>query len=299
MNAIALYFALLAPALYGLANVLDNFLVGKVFKNIPALIFYSELLNLLFIPLVWLVQRPHLPSLSMLPIFLAIGACDLLYLYPYYKALQADDTAVVSSLFSLGKIFVPLLAVMIVGEVLQISQYAGFGLVIISNLWLTVDLRRHHWRLRPAFFYMLLASFLVSLEVVLYKYLLERVDWGTGFVSAVLAGFMLSLSLLLMRPTRHRIVSGWGTFRKRFGVIALQEFFTISASASYTYATASLPATVVSGVGESQAFIVLMYALGFSKTFPRIFKEKIDGRSVLKKMVLFGLTVVGVWLIIR
>jgi len=295
----ALFFAFLAPALFGIANVLDNFLVGRLFKNIPALIFYSELLNLFFIAIVWILSPPDLSSWAMLPFFIATGACDVLYLYPYFKALQTDDTAVVSSLFALGKIFVPILAFFVVGETLTFSQYAGFMLVILSSVFLTLHLKKKQWRIRPAFFYMAIASLLISLEVVLYKYLFTNVSWSTGFIDSTLAAFLLSMLMLFIPPLRQNIIAGYTTFRRRFPLIAFQEFLTISATASFTYATSLLPATVISGVGESQSFMVLLYAVFFAPFFPKVFKEKIDGRSVRKKIVLFALTIIGVLLILN
>lgn len=294
----ALVFAFLAPALYGAANILDNFLVGKLFRKIPALIFYSELLNVLFIPFVWLFQTPELPSWNVVPIFLAIGACDMLYLYPYYKALQSDDTAVVSSLFSIGKIFVPILAFLIVGEVLTMAQYLGFALIITSSTLLTLSVKHGSLRLRPSFFYMLIASLLISLEIVLYKYLLENVSWSTGFVSSLLAAFGLAFLMLLVRRWRKDIMEGWSIFRRRFPLLAAEELLTVGATGSYTYATASLPATLIGGIAESQSFIVLLYAVLFSRFFPKVFKEKIDTRNVFKKISLFVLTIIGVALIL-
>jgi drug/metabolite transporter (DMT)-like permease len=292
------FFVFLAPALYGVANILDTFLAGKLFRQTSALIFYSELLNILFIPLVWLFEKPVLPGWDMVPLFLAIGACDVLYLYPYFQALREDDTAIVSSLFALGKVCVPILAFFIVGETLTLRTYVGFGLIIISSALLTLTVRGGSLKLRPSFFYMGIASLIISLELVLYKYLLGNVSWSTGFVSSTVAAFGLSFFMLVVPAWRRSIMAGWKTFSQRFHFLVLGEFLTIGASGSYTYATSALPATVVGGVGEVQPFIVLLYALLFSRFWPKAFKERIDARTVMRKFALFALTLTGVFLIL-
>ncbi len=79
--------AIFGPLFYGLANILDNYFVNKLFKHPAILVFYSSLINLLFLPLIFIFQLPKLPTLDMIPVFVIIGLIEIAYLYPYYKAL--------------------------------------------------------------------------------------------------------------------------------------------------------------------------------------------------------------------
>ena len=121
-----LLFALLEPILHGLANVIDNHFTNNLFKRTTTLVFFASFTNLLFLPIILILDFPTLITISQIPFFIILGLTGIGYLYPYYKALQNDDTSVVVSLFSLGKVFVPLLAFLLVGEILNTTQYLGF-----------------------------------------------------------------------------------------------------------------------------------------------------------------------------
>lgn len=69
----------------------------------------------------------HWLSAEVLPYAVAVSFISVFYLFPYYAALRETDTSVVAALFSLERVFVPLWAYLIVGEVVKPSQYVGFG----------------------------------------------------------------------------------------------------------------------------------------------------------------------------
>ena len=290
-----IFLAFLAPVLFGLANILDNYFVNRLFKNVTSLVFYATLLNLLFLPFLFFIQTPHLPAWNLIPAFIAVALVDILYLFPYYKALQHDDTSTVSSLFSLGKVFVPLLAFLFVGEVLHPTQYLGFFILILSSALITMEPGK--LKFNRSFMYMALSSLLIALETVIYKYIFTNVNWITGFTWALLFSFFLLLPLLMLKKTRASIRAQAHVFRKTFHLFALEELLTFGGFAAITYAISVASVTIVNAIGSFQPFFVLLYALIFSRLFPTVFKEKIDRISLLKKMVFFALMISGVILI--
>src|SRR3989338_6817845 len=201
-----LIIAFISPIFHGFASVLDNHLSNNLFKNTWTLTFYSVCFNSFFLPIVFFIDTPKFPSISLLPFFFLIGLIEVLYLYPYYKALQSDDTSVVSSLFSLGKIFVPLFAFLFIGEVLELTQYLGFFIIILGSATLTLN-NQGTLHLNKSFFYMLICSILLAIEAVTYKHLFENVSWGTGFFWPTLFSTMLVLPFLLVPKLRREIVS--------------------------------------------------------------------------------------------
>src|SRR3989344_6570196 len=159
-----LLIAFLAPAFYALSNVLDNFLANKKFKNPTTLAFYTSSFNILFLPVVFVFLNPKIPPVSALPILFLLGLINILYLYPYYKGLQSDDTSIAISFFGLGRIFIPILAFFIVGEVLMASQYLGVGLIVLSSTLLSLRGWRQNFKFSRAFWYIGLAAFILSFE---------------------------------------------------------------------------------------------------------------------------------------
>lgn len=257
--------------------------------------FYAVGINLFFIPLIFLIQRPELLPLQLLPVIIAISLIDVLYLFPYYKALQHADTSVVISLFSLGKIFVPVLAFLLVGEVLALFQYLGFFLIVLSGTFLTLDFRR--FRFTKAFWYMSLCSFLIALEVVLYKYSFGSVSWSTSFVWADLFSVLFVAPMLLFPPLRHNIYDHFIHFRQKLPLFVLEEFLTFTGMAALVIAISLTSVTIVNAIGSLQPFFVLLYAVVLKKKIPAAFKEQTDAFSMVRKVSLFAVMAIGVVLL--
>ncbi len=284
---------LIASACYAFSNVIDNYFSNKIFRDIPSLVFYASLFNILFIPLVFLKEIPSFPTLTELPYFIILGFTGVAYLFPYYKALQHDDTSIVVSLFSLGKIFVPFLAFFLVNERLSIFQYLGFIIIIISSALLTWN-NTKKLRLNASFYYMFIVAFLIAIEGVIYKHLFNSASWATGLVWSLVFTFIFSLPLFLVPKNRHNIISQLHHFKRNFHYFLIEELATFGGTAFKTLAITTASITLVEGMMSFLPFFVLLYALLFSRLFPNSFKEKITVRDLIKKGLLFILMVVGV-----
>lgn len=289
--------ALLSPFLHGFTNILDYYLTNNLFKNIWALIFYSYLLNLSFLPLVWLVGKPQLLSVNSLPFILIVGLIEVFYLYPYYKSLENDDTSIVASLFSLGKVFVPIFAYFFVGEALHFSQYLGFIIIILASGLLTL---KHSSRLRlnRSFLYMFLSSLLLSLEAVIYKHIFNHVGWATGFFWTQIVAF-LSITVFLIVSNRSADVIGQViNLKKGLWVFTLERLLSVGGDIAGTYAISLVPVTFGKSVDSTQPIFVLLYAFLLKKIFPNLFREQTDQKSVVKKSMLFAVTFIGIVLVV-
>lgn len=289
--------AFISPILYGFSNVLDNYLTNKLFKNIWTLTFYSTMFGTAFLPLIFFFELPNVPPTQLWPWLIAIGAIEILYLYPYFKALQSDDTSIVSSLFSLGRIFVPIFAFLFVDEVLTLTQYLGFLVIILSSAVLTLN-TKGKLRLNKSFFYMLACSSLLALEAVIYKYIFDSASWSTGFTWTRLVTFIIALGFLLVPHLRRDIRVQLSHFKTVGLVFTLEELITFVGSIAATYAITLVPVTLAKGVDAFQPIFVLLYAIILSKAFPQIFREQIDRRTLLKKSILFVLMIIGILLIV-
>ncbi len=292
-----LIFALLEPIFHGLANVIDNHFTNNLFKKTTTLIFFASFTNLLFLPIIFLLDFPSLITFAQIPFFTILGLTGIGYLYPYYKALKNDDTSVVVSLFSLGKIFVPLLAFLLVGEILEPTQYLGFFVIILSATLLTLN-GKQNFRPNPSFFWMILCTFIIAFEVVIYKYIFTLMSWGTGFTWATLFSFLFALPLFFITKTRTDIFSQISTFKANFRLFAFEEFLTFGGSAASTFAISLTSVTLVSAISSFQPVVVLIYALVLGRFFPKVFKEDVTAKSILKKTILFILMVLGVIIIL-
>lgn len=293
-----LFFAFATPFLWAFAMTIDGFLANRRFGHPMTLAFYASTFgNLAFLPFVFIIQRPALPSAELFPVILLLGAINVGYLYPYYKGLQEADTSIVSALFSIGRIFIPILAFFIVGEKLGVVQYAGIMLVIASCTLLSLERSLSRLRLNRAFWYIALAAFITAFEGVLYKYLFDRgVFWSTAVGGQYIASLVLVLFVLFHGATRADIAANFGVFRIALPFFAIEEAFSFLAFGSETFAISLAPVSIIKAVTMITSFCLLGYAVFFGRWFPNAFREHLDGGSVAKKVVLFFVMMVGLLL---
>ncbi len=287
-------FAFLNPVLHSFSNVLDNYLVNRIFEHKIALVFYITLTNAMFLPVLFLFTGlPGLPSGQPLLIFIGLAFINVLYLYPYYKALENNDTSSVVALFSLGQLFVPILAFYMVNEVLSLTQYIGIGFILLGSIFLNVT-HGFFAKINSSFWWMLLCTLILSFEYVLYKLAFFSVDWITGFSWPIILSVVFIVPLLLFGSSRRIVVAGWPTFVKKFHFVALEESATFSGIAAGTYAVSLAPTSLVKAITATEPIFVLLYAWLFGRFYPQIFKEQVDRRSIYKKSFLFGVIFFGV-----
>jgi hypothetical protein len=288
-----IFAAFLEPIFHAFANILDNNLTNRFFKNAWLLTLFIQISTVIFLPIIWLIEPPKLISIHLLPAILIVAAIEIFYSYPYFKALQSDETSIAISLFALGKILVPILAFFIVGEVLKPLQYLGFIVIIIASAGLTLN-PKERLKLNKSFFYMLLSSSLLAIEVVVYKYIFDQVSWGTGYIWTMGISILMAMIFLLPSIPNAATKTEFKSLKKYFWVILLVGCISFIGNVGFSYAISAVPATIARSISSFQPFFVLLYAMIFKQFFPLFFKEEIDKRSLLKKLFLFVVTIIGV-----
>lgn len=293
-----IFIALTIPFLFGVANVIDNYVSTTITKGTSTVVFYSAIFNILFLPLLCVYGLPGVPHAAAdWGVIAIIAVLEVLWLFPYFKAYEYEDTSVVASLFSLGKICVPIFAFFIVGEVLQPVQYIGFIIIIFASAVLTAEDVRS-LKFNNSFMLMLLSSAIFALQAVLYKEIFFTVDWVTGFFWTRVCSFFVVLFLLIHANTRSEVLAHLKNFKRLVVPFTLVELATFLGMAAFTYVLTSQSATVVESIAALQPICALLLAVIFSKRFPEFFSEKVEKKDVLQKVGFFVLMIIGVSLVI-
>lgn len=305
-----IFFAFLAPALYAVAEIFDEYLSNRGFKNISSLIFFASLLNFLFLPILFLIQRPEMPPLRLIWPIVGVALTNILYLYPYYKSLKIEDTSVVSAFFSLGKIIIPIFAFIFVGEILELREYIGIAIIIFGNVFLAFHIKkksifdifrvtRKKFQLSKAFFLILFASTVLAIDGILFKYMFEQgINWSTAVGGQLLISGLLGIIILLsFSKTRKHIFEDREKFRKSGTVFFIEELFTFLALGAETYAISLAPVSLVKGVGMSIPIFVLTYAVVVKRYKPKDLREDTRLAHAIKKVIIFIIIIIGLALI--
>lgn len=293
-----LAFALASAALYGVAEILDNFLANKEFKHPFTLVFYAAIFNIIYIPLFWLIEHPAMPPASTIPIFILLGFVNVSYLYPYYRGLKVDDTSVAISFLAIERIMVPVLAFFIVGEVLQPVQYLGIAVIIASVVLLGLHHSKKKFSLSKGMLYISVAALFLAIEGVLLKLLFnDGVSVGTAVTGESLISLCFGLSIILLPRVRKDIVRTLPLFVRLSPIFCIEEAFTFLGLITESKAISETSVSIVKGISMVSPFFLIIYAWIFGGLFPAIFKENLRRRNIAKKFALFAILVVGVMLI--
>lgn len=293
---VGIILAFFGPMLHAWSNIIDNHFSNKIFKRLEPMIFFSQVVGLFFLPIIIFFDPPHFISIKAAGIILIIALIEVFYLFPYYYSLRHTDTSVVASLFSLGKLFIPLSAFLFINEKLSVNQYLGFFVLTLSSVILSVDFKKR--KLNRAFVLMFIVSILLSIESVLLKYLYQAgMSWGSSIFWLTTFQFLIGSCFFLNPKNVKELPTAFRNIKSVGKLFLLTEILSWIGVLTANYALYLIPVSVAKGISSTQPVFVLIYALLFAKFSPSMFKEYLGKDGVYKKVILFILTIIGVWLI--
>lgn len=292
-------FALLSRASWGVDNIIDKLLREKYIPNsfiLTLIMGVAPLLVSFFIVLFnglsWIGLGP----------FLLITLTGLLHLpatFAFYQAVSKEEISRVIPLFQFTPVFVLILSFLFLGEVLTFNNYIAFVLILLGGLLISLKRRGGLFRLREAFWWMVLSSSIWAVYVVILKSL--YVSYSFWDLTAYL-GFGEFLPTLI-------IISVSATIRSRFStsllnlnsvgwmLLTLGMFFIAVASLSGLWALTTAPVSLHSVFRGFQSVFVLIYAVVLSIWLPKILKEEIGKGVLTLKIASITLMLTGLYFI--
>lgn len=288
------FYVFISTVLFSLVNIIDTHLINKVLKNSVLIIFYTFIAGLILLPIIFLFGKPAMPSLNMLLLLFLASIFLIAYLFPYYKALQQTDTSVVLSLFSLGYIFVPILAYIFIGEKLMYYHYIGIAVIIFGSFMITYGGKLGF---NKALIYMLVSSLLLAGGDIILKYGVGKLDWITVFFWTVIFEFAIMI-LFTIIFYRTELQKSFGKAITNIHYFFIMETVAIIGTILMLYAYTTAPVTLAKGVEVTKPLILLIIAIIGKSLLPKFFKEKTDIKNILKKSAYFVLMIIGIILLI-
>ncbi|MFA6427845.1 MAG: EamA family transporter [Candidatus Magasanikbacteria bacterium] len=290
------FFAFIPAIGDALGNIFDGHFSNKHFKNPWILLFYSGITELLFLPVVLLYRLPVIFSPKIIALFAVVALLDFFTLIFYYQALKEDDTSIVASLFSLGKVFVPVLAYFMVGERLTFVQYIAFVVIIFSSTLLTVSNQGGKIKFNKSLLLMCASSLIHSVEGVIYKYALEQVDWVSGFFYVIIFS---TLGFIIIAAFKYKdIKSHLMSYKNHFRLILFNSGVSFGSNLASALAFSMAPITLVKGIFATQPFFVILLTYLLRPRFKAEYRERMDAGNMIKKLVLFSVILVALLFVV-
>lgn len=291
--------AFFAPAFGATACIIESRLSNCTFKRQTTMIFYISLMNCVFLPLVFVFGMPTVPTWQALLCYTGLALIDVLYLYPFYTALKVIDSSIVAALFSLGQITIPLMSFLFLGEVLSLTQYIGFLVIIMASVALSIKGTRIP-KLSRAFYYMVFASLLRAVYAIVEKYvLIEDVNWVNMVVYPNLISGLMPFVFLFRQKWRRDIVKNFPPYLGKFKIFAVNEFICFLEVVAQVYGMSGLSPVVSSSIGATEPIFLLGFCYYMLKRYNIPLNEKISTQLLMKKLFCFVLIILGVILVVN
>lgn len=290
-----LFFALLAPCLFGLANIFDKLLMKRF--SVTSLNVAAGLatgLSLLAIPFLDI----SIPLLIIL-VGLIGGAFWFLGGFPYFKAISIEEPSRVAPLWQLSVPMTLILAVVFLDEQLPASSYIAMALIFVGAFLVSVKDIRKTLMITPAFWLMVIANALITISLVISKGLyaygsfwqVQTFLLAGNFAAALL---MFSVSGGTRSNLAKEAMKCSGGMRLLFLVRMAIE---ISGYVAVNLALLIGPASLTVALDGLSGFFVFIAATAISVWRPALFREELDRKTLLTKAIAISLIMLGLFLL--
>lgn len=290
-----LLFALMAPFLWALTNVLDSALRRHFIKDELAFTWVTSAARLPFVVLLLLFGGFQIPPFPA-SVFLFLGGVlwTLPFLF-YYKAMEIEEPSRIALLMQLVPVFTLTIAYFALGERLTFFQSTAFILLILGGGLAGVRRFEKQWHLSKAILYLVVAGFLwASSDILFKKYELVSADFFSAFSMYFLGSFALSLALLFHSRGRKRILPHFKKLTRRAWVILITSLTAgMAGSVAFTYALTIGKASLTAVLIGAQPLFVLGFGLLFARWGSEFHKEDLTRPALMMKGISFLLIFAG------
>ena len=290
-------FAIIANVLFAVSNLFDKFLIEKRVRDPLALTVFGGWIDLLFTLIIVLIHGLSITGPLQAGVLLLSGVMVELALIPYFKALSLEDASRISPLFQSMPVFVLLLSSVFLRETLTHRQMLGFLLILSGSFIVSMHKTDAGiFKIRKAFWWVLLASILWALPAVMFKFVVvKQTFWDALALEffGVAIGATILFFLYKTRVLAQIRDIGAGTW----SILNINELIYIAGRVSNFYAITLGLVSLVAVLGGTIPLFVFLFGLMLSLWFPGIIKEDITRASIVTKISSIILVSCGLWFI--
>jgi drug/metabolite transporter (DMT)-like permease len=300
-------FLLLAigPFCYALTNFIDKALLQRYFANGGAgtILISSALISMATLPLLYLtdptvmeVSTPHIAALAV------VGALNLLVLFCYLKALEAEDVSAAIIFYQLVPVIAYGLGYLFLGETLTEIQMVAMLIVIGGTSMVAVEfdeLGRVRLRGRTAV-YMVLASTFWAAGAVVFKAvaLEERVVRSLFWENMVLGAAGICL-LLTIPASRNTFVKGYRSNTTAVLLLSLaNEALYILGNIAMAFAYLQVPVSLALLANSYQSIFALLISALIYVLRPDMGASRLSTAQIVRRITAIVVAGTGTYLLL-
>lgn len=293
-----IFFALLAPLLWAIANFIEKYSLGEYTKDAHDFIFFGSLLSwVLFLFLSIIFGLPELSILWLPPIILGMLFIGAYWFYA--KALRITETSQLIISFKLIPVLTLLFAFLFLGQNLSNLDALAFVIVLVGTVLVSVEKVEGASRITEGTKWIAGAIFIWGAMFVGVDWALTKVSFWHYLTLEVLGTSIAGTAFMLLPQIRNDLIASvkTATFGKYFwfgltkvcdflGQILIKKAFVLGSSAGLV--------TVVMQVQSAYGIII---GVVLTLWLPQVIKEDISKESLSKKIVGTAIMFAGICLL--
>lgn len=295
------FVALLSPALSALGSYTDKYLLvhREHTGGMGAVLIFSSVFGAFVLPIALIAGADITSVTAFEALILTLnGFLWVATLASYLYAIEDADVVSVVPILQTAPVFAFILAFLVLGETLTLIEMAGAGIIILSALFLSIEIEedaRIRFKTKNLLF-AALSAFLFAVSGTIFKLIaIERGYWTVQFwefVGITLAGVLL---FVLVRGYREGFLSV--VSHGRVDVMALNfatESIMVAADLLLNFAILLAPIALVYAVSSFQPAFLLGYALIGSALAPSLMHQlEFFKKHLLVKGICIGAMIAG------
>src|SRR3972149_6935093 len=209
-------FSLFSRALWAADNIVDKLLRGRYLPDSLTLTLIAGISALLLSLVIIIFNGLRWIGFGPAALVIFAGAFQIVAVFAFYQAISKEEISRVIPLFQFTPPFVLILSLLFLGEVLTLTHYLAFVLILLGGLLISLQKTKGVFKLRVAFWWMVLSSLIYAIYAVILKSLYVAHPFWDLTVYLGFGGFLPNpLLLLLITSFRSIWISSLSVVRSR------------------------------------------------------------------------------------
>ena len=294
-----LVFAFSGPVLWAISTHLDKYLVERYFKHgdVAVLLLFTAFLGVLALPFIALYEPTVAsPAAGSIALMVLSGILYLGALLFYLRALQSEEASVVSPFFQSAPLFGYVLAYLVLGETLSLSQMAGGAMIIAGTLTVSVRFGGNARVLKLRLVLLMLTFGLVAaLSGLIFKFFAIRLAFWTTTFWTLVGQAIFGCALLTFASYRRQLVAVLRQDCTAFlAVGGSNELINLGGVLGFRYALLFAPLSIVQAIASTTTLFVFAFGVALSSLWPNLARETLSGRELAQKAIAALFVALGV-----
>lgn len=302
--------ALIATTLWAIVNIIDVYFVGRVFEDE----FDSITVMAFFQILPWLAVSFlgfTFPGFEIVLLAIIAGFLNIIAMFLYFKALfTTNDASIISMLWNMNIVLMPIVAFFVIGEKLTLLQYGGILVAFVGATVISLEEKIKKRSLFKLVLIMLFSIAFLSASMLISDKVYSSVDFFDGFLFFSLGSFLGGIFFAILRLVyfkRENRISILKLKKEHYLIFIFAELlFIVGVFFSQRAIDLSPTVSFISVIESSQTFLILVISailyivLPFTKFKNRdvvklLYKDQLVGYKV--KIIASFIIAIGVYML--